>query len=147
MADLGVADGVVHGLAMSYGDQRQLPARSGGFAASITGLAEPRHSKCAVLEISHIGSLHIISILIISLLMNHQMPPAKNLALLMHDVSRLLRRRLDKEAQAIGLTSAQWRVLAYLSRCEGRTRPTSPTSWTWSRSRSAGISTGCRRRA
>ena len=31
-----------------------------------------------------------------------QMPPAKNLALLMHDVSRLLRRRIDKEAQAIG---------------------------------------------
>ena len=51
--------------------------------------------------------------------MNHQMPPAKNLGLLMHDVSRLLRRRLDKEAQAIGLTSAQWRVLAYLARCEG----------------------------
>jgi DNA-binding MarR family transcriptional regulator len=51
--------------------------------------------------------------------MTHQMPPAKNLALLMHDVSRLLRRRIDKEAQAIGLTSAQWRVLAYLARCEG----------------------------
>jgi MarR family transcriptional regulator for hemolysin len=51
--------------------------------------------------------------------MTHQMSPAKNLALLMHDVSRLLRRRLDREAQAIGLTSAQWRVLAYLARCEG----------------------------
>ena len=50
--------------------------------------------------------------------MNH-LPPAKNLGFLMHDVSRLLRRRLDKEAQAIGLTSAQWRVLAYLARCEG----------------------------
>jgi len=41
------------------------------------------------------------------------------LALLINDVSRLLRRRLDREAQAIGLTSAQWRVLAYLARCEG----------------------------
>ena len=51
--------------------------------------------------------------------MNNHLPPAKNLGLLMHDVSRLLRRRLDKEAQAIGLTSAQWRVLAYLARCEG----------------------------
>jgi len=51
--------------------------------------------------------------------MTDQLPPAKNLALLMHDVSRLLRRRIDKEAQAIGLTSAQWRVLAYLARCEG----------------------------
>ena len=49
----------------------------------------------------------------------NQYPPAKNLGLLMHDVSRLLRRRIDKEAQAIGLTSAQWRVLAYLARCEG----------------------------
>jgi MarR family transcriptional regulator, transcriptional regulator for hemolysin len=45
--------------------------------------------------------------------------PAKNLGLLVHDVSRLLRRRLDQEAQSIGLTSAQWRVLAYLARCEG----------------------------
>jgi DNA-binding MarR family transcriptional regulator len=37
----------------------------------------------------------------------------------MHDVSRLLRRRVDKAAQTIGLTSAQWRVLAYLGRAEG----------------------------
>ncbi len=49
----------------------------------------------------------------------NQLPPAKNLGLLMHDVSRLLRRQLDQRAQAIGLTSAQWRVLAYLARCEG----------------------------
>ena len=47
-------------------------------------------------------------------------PPAKGLGLLIHDVARLLRRRIDQQAQAVGLTSAQWRVLAYLARCEGR---------------------------
>jgi DNA-binding MarR family transcriptional regulator len=47
------------------------------------------------------------------------LPPAKNLGLLIHDVGRLMRRELDQRAQAIGLTSAQWRVLAYLARCEG----------------------------
>lgn len=51
--------------------------------------------------------------------MTHQMPPAKALAIVMHDVSRLLRRRVDKAAQTIGLTSAQWRVLSYLARSEG----------------------------
>ncbi len=34
-------------------------------------------------------------------------------------MSRLLRRQIDQQAQTIGLTSAQWRVLAYLARCEG----------------------------
>ncbi len=66
-----------------------------------------------------IASLRIISILIISRLMTNQLPPAKNLGLLINEVSRLLRRRLDRDAQAIGLTSAQWRVLAYLVRYEG----------------------------
>lgn len=45
--------------------------------------------------------------------------PGKALAIVMHDVSRLLRRRVDRAAQTIGLTSAQWRVLAYLARAEG----------------------------
>jgi DNA-binding MarR family transcriptional regulator len=45
--------------------------------------------------------------------------PAKNLGLLIHDVGRLMRRIADQRAQAIGLTSAQWRVLAYLARVEG----------------------------
>jgi len=49
----------------------------------------------------------------------NQPSPAKNLGLLIHDVGRLLRRRLDQRAQTIGLTSAQWRVLAYLTRQEG----------------------------
>ena len=51
--------------------------------------------------------------------MNHTHSPAKNFGLLVHDVGRLLRRRLDQRAQTLGLTSAQWRVLAYLARCEG----------------------------
>jgi DNA-binding MarR family transcriptional regulator len=51
--------------------------------------------------------------------MNTPHSPAKNFGLLVHDVGRLLRRRLDQRAQALGLTSAQWRVLAYLARSEG----------------------------
>lgn len=46
------------------------------------------------------------------------LPPAKSLGFLLQDVSRLLRRRLDQRAQTVGLTSAQWRVLAYVARCE-----------------------------
>ncbi len=49
---------------------------------------------------------------------NTHMPPAKGIGLLVHDVSRLLRRRIDHQAQAVGLTSAQWRVLAAVSRAE-----------------------------
>lgn len=37
---------------------------------------------------------------------------------LIHDVARLYRRRLDQRAQALGLTSAQWRVLATIARTE-----------------------------
>ncbi len=46
------------------------------------------------------------------------MPPAKGIGLLVHDVSRLLRRRIDQRAHTVGLTSAQWRVLAAVSRAE-----------------------------
>jgi MarR family transcriptional regulator, transcriptional regulator for hemolysin len=49
---------------------------------------------------------------------NNHMPPAKGIGLLVHDVSRLLRRRVDHQAQTVGLTSAQWRVLAAVSRAE-----------------------------
>ncbi|HVQ11251.1 MAG TPA: helix-turn-helix domain-containing protein, partial [Methyloceanibacter sp.] len=45
-------------------------------------------------------------------------PPAKGLGLLVHDVGRLLRRKIDQRAQALGLTSAQWRVLAAVARTE-----------------------------
>jgi DNA-binding MarR family transcriptional regulator len=44
--------------------------------------------------------------------------PAKNLYLLIHDVARLLRRVIDQRAQAIGLTSAQWRILSSVARAE-----------------------------
>jgi MarR family transcriptional regulator for hemolysin len=50
--------------------------------------------------------------------MNNQLPPAKGVGLLIHDVARLLRRRIDQRAQAVGLTSAQWRVLSVVARAE-----------------------------
>ena len=48
----------------------------------------------------------------------HTLTPAKNLYLTLHDVARLLRRKIDQRAQAIGLTSAQWRILASVARAE-----------------------------
>lgn len=41
------------------------------------------------------------------------------LGLLISDVSRLMRRRFDERARAIGFTRAQWRTLVVLSRNEG----------------------------
>jgi DNA-binding MarR family transcriptional regulator len=52
--------------------------------------------------------------------MNNHMPPAKGVGLLIHDVARLLRNRIDQRAQAVGLTSAQWRVLSVVARAEWR---------------------------
>ena len=43
----------------------------------------------------------------------------RSFGFLMHDVSRLLRKSFDRHASTIGLTRAQWRVLAHLSRNEG----------------------------
>lgn len=40
-------------------------------------------------------------------------------AFLLSDVSRLLRRRFDERARAIGVTRPQWRALTALSRREG----------------------------
>ncbi len=54
----------------------------------------------------------------IDAMQNTYLHPAKGIGLLVHDVSRLLRRRIDHQAQAVGLTSAQWRVLAAVSRAE-----------------------------
>lgn len=42
-----------------------------------------------------------------------------SIGFLMSDVSRLLRRRFDDRARAIGITRAQWRTLTILSRNEG----------------------------
>jgi DNA-binding MarR family transcriptional regulator len=52
--------------------------------------------------------------------MNNHVPPAKGVGLLIHDVARLLRNRIDQRAQAVGLTSAQWRVLSVVARAEWR---------------------------
>ena len=38
---------------------------------------------------------------------------------LLHDVSRLMRKRFDRRAQSLGLTRSQWQVLAHLYRHQG----------------------------
>jgi DNA-binding MarR family transcriptional regulator len=43
----------------------------------------------------------------------------RSLGFLLADVSRLVRRRFDQRASGLGLTRAQWRVLARLRRREG----------------------------
>lgn len=43
----------------------------------------------------------------------------RTLGFLLHDASRLMRKRLDRRARTLGLTRAQWRVLAQLRRREG----------------------------
>ncbi|MGE0211525.1 MAG: MarR family winged helix-turn-helix transcriptional regulator [Parvibaculaceae bacterium] len=47
------------------------------------------------------------------------MPLPKQIAFLVNDVARLLRRKFDQRAQTLGLTRAQWQVLAYVGRNEG----------------------------
>ncbi|MGA7801057.1 MAG: MarR family transcriptional regulator [Gammaproteobacteria bacterium] len=46
----------------------------------------------------------------------------RSLGFLLHDVSRLLRKRFDRRARALGLTRAQWSVIAHLRRNEGLTQ-------------------------
>jgi MarR family transcriptional regulator for hemolysin len=41
------------------------------------------------------------------------------LGYLLHDVARLLRKRFEQKAKHLGLTRAQWQVIAYLSKNEG----------------------------
>jgi DNA-binding MarR family transcriptional regulator len=45
-----------------------------------------------------------------------------NLAFQLSDVGRLLRRRFDERARAIGVTRPQWRTLVTLARHEGATQ-------------------------
>jgi DNA-binding MarR family transcriptional regulator len=52
--------------------------------------------------------------------MQNHIPPAKGVGMLIHDVARLLRNRIDQKAQTVGLTSAQWRVLSVVARAEFR---------------------------
>ena len=42
-----------------------------------------------------------------------------SIILLMHDVSRLIRKAIDARAKALGLTQTQWRTLVHIERNEG----------------------------
>jgi MarR family transcriptional regulator for hemolysin len=44
-------------------------------------------------------------------------PPT--LAFLLHDVARLLKKRLEQHSRGSGLTRSQWQILAYLAQNEG----------------------------
>lgn len=43
----------------------------------------------------------------------------RHLGFLLHDVARLLRKRVEQRMRALGLTRAQWSVLAHIARHEG----------------------------
>lgn len=45
--------------------------------------------------------------------------PEKSIGFLINDVTRLMRRNLNRRAQDLGLPQAQWRALAFLSRKQG----------------------------
>lgn len=45
--------------------------------------------------------------------------PNQNIACLLHDTARLMRRDFNRRAQKLGLTQAQWQALAVLSHNEG----------------------------
>jgi len=45
--------------------------------------------------------------------------PDSSIGFLVGDVARLLRRNFNRRAQALGLSQAQWRALAYLARQQG----------------------------
>jgi MarR family transcriptional regulator for hemolysin len=52
--------------------------------------------------------------------MKRPMPNAQpTLGFVLNDVARLLRKRFEQRARGLGLTRAQWQVLAYLSANEG----------------------------
>jgi DNA-binding MarR family transcriptional regulator len=48
----------------------------------------------------------------------------RSLGFLLHDVSRLMRIEYDRRVRHLGLTRAQWRVIAHLRRNEGCTQAT-----------------------
>jgi DNA-binding MarR family transcriptional regulator len=47
------------------------------------------------------------------------MPYKQTFGFLLNDSARLMRKRFEQRARGIGLTRAQWQVLAYLARHEG----------------------------
>jgi DNA-binding MarR family transcriptional regulator len=51
------------------------------------------------------------------------LPVDKQLALLIHDVSRILRSKIDVIATERGVTTAQWRVIANVAQCKASNRP------------------------
>jgi MarR family transcriptional regulator, transcriptional regulator for hemolysin len=46
-------------------------------------------------------------------------PIDRSFGFLLHDIARLLRKRYEQRARPLGLTRAQWQVLAHLQRSEG----------------------------
>jgi MarR family transcriptional regulator, transcriptional regulator for hemolysin len=58
----------------------------------------------------------MISMLIIFLVMQNS---EQSIGFLISDTARLMRRRFDQRARHLGLTRAQWQVLAHLQRNEG----------------------------
>ena len=48
-----------------------------------------------------------------------QPPLDRSFGFLLHDIARLLRKRYEQRARPLGLTRAQWQVLAHLQRHEG----------------------------
>jgi MarR family transcriptional regulator for hemolysin len=45
--------------------------------------------------------------------------PERTIGFVLHDVARLLRKRFDQKSRGLGLSRAQWSVLAHLARHEG----------------------------
>lgn len=45
--------------------------------------------------------------------------PDRSFGFLLHDIARLMRKRFDQRARALGLSRSQWQVLVHLSRHEG----------------------------
>ena len=50
--------------------------------------------------------------------------PERSFGFLLYDAARLLRRDFDRRARSLGLTRAQWSVLAHLNRNEGSNQAT-----------------------
>ena len=51
--------------------------------------------------------------------MNLKVDYDRHLGFLVNDLARLLRRNYDRRLQSLGLTQAQWRAIAHISRNEG----------------------------
>jgi MarR family transcriptional regulator, transcriptional regulator for hemolysin len=45
--------------------------------------------------------------------------PERSFGFILHDIARLMRKRFDQRARALGLSRSQWQVLAHLQRHEG----------------------------